>query len=34
LIKMWNINVPQGRIPCAIFLKFVDLYHVSRCVSC
>jgi len=22
LTKMWNINAPQGRIPCAIFTKF------------
>jgi len=22
MIKMWNINAPQGRIPCAIFTKF------------
>ena len=19
---MWNVNAPQGRIPCAIFTKF------------
>jgi len=24
LIKMWNINAPQGRIPCAIFTKFAE----------
>jgi len=24
LIKMWNINAPQGHIPCAIFAKFAD----------
>ena len=24
LIKMWNINAPQGRIPCTIFTKFVE----------
>ena len=24
LIKMWNINDPQGCIPCAIFTKFVE----------
>jgi len=23
---MWNINAPQGRIPCAIFTKFQSLY--------
>jgi len=22
---MWNINAPQGRIPCAIFTKFADV---------
>jgi len=22
LTKMWNINDPQGRIPCPIFTKF------------
>ena len=22
LTEMWNINAPQGRIPCAIFTKF------------
>ena len=21
---MWNINAPQGRIPCAIFTKFAE----------
>jgi len=24
LIKIWNINAPQGRIPCAIFTKFAE----------
>ena len=24
LTKMWNINVRQGRIPCAIFTKFAE----------
>jgi len=24
LIKMWYINAPQGRIPCAIFTKFAE----------
>jgi len=24
LIKMWNINAPQGRIPCAIFTTFAE----------
>ena len=22
--QMWNINAPQGRIPCAIFTKFAE----------
>ena len=25
LIKIWNINAPQGRIPCAIFTHFAEL---------
>jgi len=25
---MWNINAPQGRIPCAIFTKFAE-YNVG-----
>ena len=24
LTKMWNINTPQGRIPCTIFTKFAE----------
>ena len=24
LTEMWNINAPQGRIPCAIFTKFAE----------
>ena len=24
LTKMWNISAPQGRIPCAIFTKFIE----------
>ena len=24
LTKMWNINAPQRRIPCAIFTKFAE----------
>jgi len=34
LTKMWNINAPQGRIPCAIFTKFAEFvgYLISGCV--
>ena len=27
---MWNINAPQGRIPCAIFTKFADFVPLFR----
>ena len=32
-IKMWNIDAPQGRIPCTIFTKFAEFVpHFSvRC---
>ena len=33
LIKMWNINAPQGRIPCAIFTEFKD-FVVRRFKNC
>ena len=34
LIKMWNINTPQGCIPSAIFIKFAEFIPRFRCVSC
>ena len=33
-IKMWNINAPQGRIPCAIFIKFAKLDPTLEYVRC
>jgi len=29
---MWNINAPQGRIPCAIFTKFAEFVPNYRCL--
>jgi len=34
LTKMWNINAPHGRIPCAIFTKFAVFVPILGCVSC
>jgi len=35
LTEMWNINAPQGRIPCAIFTIICkSLYLISGCVGC
>jgi len=33
LIKIWNINTPQGRIPCAIFTKLADLVPLFNAVK-
>jgi len=30
LAEMWNINAPQGRIPCAIFTKFAAFVRHFR----
>jgi len=27
---MWNINAPQGRSPCAIFIKFAEFVPSFR----
>ena len=34
LTEIWNINAPQGRIPCAIFIKFAEFLPHFRCVGC
>ena len=28
---MWNINAPQGSIPCAIFTKFAEFVPAQAC---
>ena len=30
LTEMWNINAPQGRIPCAIFKKIAEFVRHFR----
>jgi len=32
-MKMWNINAPHGRIPCAIFTKFTELVRLALVVK-
>jgi len=32
--KIWNINVPQGRILCAVFTKFADFVPRFRIYKC